>query len=164
MPSAPAAEEVEEAMLWGSGGGGCSFQESRSPLPASCLRPPNVGLLGGKVRLRLGNASRGPAPPAPRVVSSPCLVRGARQVPAGPVRGARGAGPAQVGARRPRGPRWLANRPALGGPIRGVEEGQGSGAGGLTWGGGERRGRQEGREGKSGSLPSAELATSMITK
>lgn len=76
-----------------------------SPPHGSC--PPNVGLLGKKVRLPLRNAERGSADPAPRGVSSPCRVRSARQVPARA--GARGAGPAQVEARRAaeRAPAWL---------------------------------------------------------
>lgn len=74
MPSAPAVEEVEEAMLWGSGGG-CSFQEFRSPLPASCLRPPNVGLVGEKFGCGSGTPGaaprRPPARPARRLLPLP---------------------------------------------------------------------------------------------
>lgn len=76
-----------------------------SPPHASC--PQNVGLLGKKFGCSSDTPSAAPRHP-PRAASPPrCTVSSARQVPARP--GARGAGPAQVEARRPaeRARGWL---------------------------------------------------------
>lgn len=162
MLSAPAAEEAEEAMLWGRCC--CAIQELHSPLPAPRLLPPNVGLLGKKVRLWLRNAKPGSAAPAPRAVSSRGCGCSACQVPA--QAGMRGAGLAQVGARLPAesAPSRLPqpHEHAQSAAVWGSKQWRGEGAGakgrmalpGEEWGGGSSR------KGRSASAVSCGLLKS----
>ena len=146
---------MAEAMLWGCD---CRFfQELRFPLPAPLLLPRDVRLLGEKFGRGSGRPSAVPRRP-PRAASPPsaCWGRSARQVPARA--GALGAGPAQVGARRPAepAPRWPPTQPgehaqSAGAPglSSGRAEGQGPRGVWPYLGSGERSKLPEGREDKS---------------
>lgn len=137
-----------------------------SALPSPRLLPPNVGLLGKKVRLWLRNAKRGSAVPAPRRVSLCCCGRRACQVPARA--GVQGAGPAQVEARLPaesapsRLPR--PHEHAQSAAAWGSEQwrGEGAGAKGRVALPGEERGGGSSRKGGSASAVSCGLLRSSI--